>query len=211
MKGSAGRRFAAVLLFLSFFFIPGGLASEISPEVRAVWVTRFELSTPERISRCIEWARRERITHIFAQIRGRGTVLYASDLEAPSEEMPVPFDALALAIGEAHKAGIQLHAWMNITYVWSKPEPPVSPLHPMNRFPGAVLRTKDGIYMDIRHPWVAQHIVSLVDEVAAKYPVDEIHLDYIRYPFGFSPTESDTRHVPELVGKIHQKVKAVLP
>lgn len=161
--------------------------------------------------RCIAWAKHERFTHIFAQIRGRGTVLYASEIEAPSEEMPVPFDALALAVEEAHKAGIQLHAWMNITYVWSRPGNPTSPLHPMNRFPSAVLRTKEGVYMDIRHPSVAQHVLSLVEEVAAKYPVDGIHLDYIRYPFGFLPRENDARHMTNLVERIAQKVKATRP
>jgi uncharacterized lipoprotein YddW (UPF0748 family) len=49
----------------------------------------------------------------------------------------------------------------------------------------------EGLFTSPTHPAVTAHLVAVVNEIAQRYPVDGIHLDYARYPnanFDFSRT-----------------------
>jgi uncharacterized lipoprotein YddW (UPF0748 family) len=48
----------------------------------------------------------------------------------------------------------------------------------------------EGLYASPLHPAAQDHAAAVIGEIAAKYPVDGIHLDYIRFPnedFDYSP------------------------
>ena len=48
-----------------------------------------------------------------------------------------------------------------------------------------VTRTIDGTwdtYLDPGLPEIREYLAAIVGEIAAEYPVDGIHLDYVRYP-----------------------------
>ncbi len=49
----------------------------------------------------------------------------------------------------------------------------------------------EGLYTSPLHPAAQDHTAAVIGEIAAKYPVDGIHLDYIRFPnddFDYSPS-----------------------
>ncbi len=48
----------------------------------------------------------------------------------------------------------------------------------------------EGLYTSPLHPAAQDHTAAVIGEIAAKYPIDGVHLDYVRFPnadFDFSP------------------------
>ncbi|HEX8031229.1 MAG TPA: family 10 glycosylhydrolase [Vicinamibacterales bacterium] len=49
----------------------------------------------------------------------------------------------------------------------------------------------EGLYTSPLHPAAQDHAAAVIGEIAAKYPIDGVHLDYIRFPnddFDYSPS-----------------------
>ncbi|MEI6503759.1 MAG: family 10 glycosylhydrolase, partial [Armatimonadota bacterium] len=103
---------------------------------------------------------------------GRGA-LYRSDLTAVEPAFAAHFeggkDPLAELIRKAHAQGIQVHPWFCVSYR-GKPDP-----HP--EFPSEGV--PQGAY-DLHDPSYRALIVKEMVELARKYEVDGINLDYIR-------------------------------
>ena len=52
----------------------------------------------------------------------------------------------------------------------------------------------EGLYTSPLHPAAQDHAAAVLGEIAAKYPIDGVHLDYIRFPnedFDYSPSAMD--------------------
>ena len=52
----------------------------------------------------------------------------------------------------------------------------------------------EGLYTSPLHPAAQDHTAAVIGEIAAKYPVDGVHLDYVRFPnedFDYSPAAMD--------------------
>ena len=94
-------------------------------EARALWVTRFEFTTPSavdfpKIAQIMAKAASANFNVVYFQVRTSGDALYFSDLDPCSPRMcgrlggPRPAqDPLAFALTEARKYGIEVHAWLN--------------------------------------------------------------------------------------------------
>ena len=186
-------------------------------EARGVWMSRFEYtserlrSNPEaakaRIRAVFEKARAARMNMIIFQVRGNGDAFYRSSVEPWSNLLTDTlgkdpgWDPLAFAIDEAHRLGLELHAWVNAFPFWRGGEPPTpsDPPNPYYAHPEWTVCDKDGkpmtwdppnnnyISASPGIPAVRNHILSVVKDIITKYDVDGIHFDYIRYPEG-SPT-----------------------
>ena len=171
----------------------------------AVWVVRTGLLSPSAIESMVEHAHRAGITDLFVQVRGRGDAYYDSELvpTAPALERAWAkygrYDPLRLVIEAAHERGMRVHAWLNVYLAWSGNEPPppghVVRVHPewvaadrrgrpMTEFTARVLRAEktEGVYLDPGRREVMERFAAVVEELVARYPVDGIHLDYVRYP-----------------------------
>lgn len=167
------------------------------PEVRAMWVVRSNMTSPESIDHVVATAKRYGFNALFVQVRGRGDAYYKSTLEPRAEELanePASFDPLAYAIQEAHANGIQVHAWLNTDYVWGAGRKPYSPEHIVNAHSDWLMRDVNGNYSlkgtqgcegaftSPANSAVRQHVHDVFLEVAKNYDIDGIHFDYIRYP-----------------------------
>jgi uncharacterized lipoprotein YddW (UPF0748 family) len=187
-------------------------ATPISPraEIRALWVTRQDLAGRDSIDRMIDVAVRARFHIIFAQVRGRGDAFYRSALEPLGIELEKPlseFDPLRYLLDRAHGEGIQVHAWVNVFYVWSDghAEPPhghVVHLHPEWLLTDESGRRMDelgidslnslgieGYFLSPASGEVRKYTVEVIKDIVSAYDVDGIHLDYIRFPgpeYGYS-------------------------
>ena len=99
------------------------------------------------------------------------------------------FDPLEYIISRAHAAGISVHAWINVYRVWGAGAGPTDLNHPINAHPDWIkknvagnTRATDGYFIDPAVPEAREHIVSVVEDIARRYPVDGIHLDSSAIP-----------------------------
>ena len=180
-------------------------------EGRAVWVTRWQYKTPDDVRKIMDNCAAMRFNMVFFQVRGEGTAFYRSDIEpwaweltssSPATTGKNPgWDPLQVAIDEAHKRGLHLHAWMNVFPGWrgqKYPSPEAKQLwteHPdwfMVDKKGNKMIPRDHdvdpkvgtwySFVNPAHPAVQEYIPKVFLEVVKKYDVDGIHYDYVRYP-----------------------------
>ncbi len=119
---------------------PGALAGATRPvaeEVRAVWVVRQSLSSPDAAREVVVQAAAGGFNTLIVQVRGRGDALYRSAVEPRPEFLDgqPDFDPLQLVLDEAHARGMAVHAWVNAYLVWGPVDPPRHPGHLVNAHP----------------------------------------------------------------------------
>ncbi|EPR11967.1 family 10 glycosylhydrolase [Ruminiclostridium papyrosolvens] len=135
---------------------------------------------------------------IFFQVRPTGDALYKSSIFPWSKyltgkqgkENDNGFDPLAYIIQQAHKEGIQVHAWINPLRLSmgtaAKPDKDVNVLsaaHPARKIPEAVVAAPTGqLYLDPGNPAAIKLITDGVAEIVKNYDVDGIHFDDYFYP-----------------------------
>jgi uncharacterized lipoprotein YddW (UPF0748 family) len=165
-------------------------AAPSAPETRAIWVTRFDYRTEEDVRTIVGNCASLRANAILFQVRGSCDAYYRSEIEPRAEGLAGDFDPLATALAEAKKRGIALHAWINVLPAWRGKEPPADEAHVWHRRPDWILVGRDGepqalnehyVALNPMLPEVRAHVAKVAAEIAAKYAVDGIHLDYIRF------------------------------
>jgi len=107
-------------------------------EVRALWVVRTTLTSPDKIHQLVNAAADNGFNTLIVQIRGRGDAYYNSKVEPRASELkdqPPSFDPLALTLAEAHKRGLKVHAWINTNLLANLDALPTDPAHVYNKHP----------------------------------------------------------------------------
>lgn len=167
--------------------------------MQAMWVVRDVLSSKERIAAMVERAKRYGFTDLIVQVRGRGEAYYRSSIEPPAPRDPELDDPLRFLLDLLEGSGIRVHAWINTLLTWSAtglPEGHVLARHPEwsmqsdegksaldELLAGTLDRSRtEGAYLCPSRPEVVDYLSRVYGEVAQNYPVDGIHLDYVRYP-----------------------------
>ncbi|MCO6438889.1 MAG: family 10 glycosylhydrolase [Phycisphaerae bacterium] len=179
-----------------------------SRPVRAVWVTRWDYRTPSDIAAVMENCRRAGFTDVLFQVRGAGAAFYRSRLEPWADELgghDPGFDPLSVACREAHKRGVRLHAWANVMPAWYGKKPPGNPRQLYNARPEWFLRDENGqrqplgwyCSLNPTYPEVRRYLTDVMREIVARYPIDGLHLDYIRLPVDPSPAYAPGQAVPD--------------
>lgn len=125
------------------------LLAEARVEYRAFWVDTFNtaLNNHADVVAVVDRARLANANAIFAQVRRRGDAWYLQSLEPPPDFTPISsgFDPLRDLIDTAHRAGIEVHAFVIVGAVWNKNPtfaasetlgPPLNPNHVFNRHGG---------------------------------------------------------------------------
>ncbi len=191
-------------------------------EARALWVTRFEYTTASavdfaKIATIMAKAASANFNVVYFQARTSGDALYFSDLEPCSPRMcgslggtrPAQ-DPLAVALSEAAKHGLQVHAWLN-AYTgfisgsaaacsqfinstpanWLKANPQWS-VSTKSFATGAITRQVDNCMTTSEYMWVSPgvpevraQLARVAADIATRYGplgLKGIHLDRIRYP-----------------------------
>lgn len=162
-----------------------------SDELRGGWVTAWNngLFTPSQCDATIASAKKAGLNALFVQVRKVGDAYYESSIEPRGDHLALDFDPLAYMISKGHKNGIKIHAWINVCRIWREKTPPISTMHMVNRHPdwlnkdyNGTTRASDGMFMDPAVPEAREYTASLIADIAKRYNLDGIHLDYIRYP-----------------------------
>lgn len=158
------------------------------------------------------------INAIFFQVRTQCDALYNSNYEPWSEfvsgtEGQNPgYDPLAIVLEEAHKRGMEVHAWFNPyrasvysasgkaivsdhpleegidEYLAAKtagitPEIAHSNEHVINKHPEWILRVKERYILNPGLPEVKNYITDVVLDLVNNYNVDGVHFDDYFYPY----------------------------
>ncbi len=113
-------------------------ATTAKDEVRALWVVRTTLTSPEKIRQLVDSAANNGFNTLIVQIRGRGDSYYKSKVEPRAIELkdqPPDFDPLALTLAEAHKRGLKVHGWLNTNLLANLDSLPVHRDHVYNKRP----------------------------------------------------------------------------
>jgi uncharacterized lipoprotein YddW (UPF0748 family) len=88
-------------------------------EVRALWVARTSLSSPQAIDSMVAAAQQSGFNALLVEVRARGDSYFLNGIEPrPSALVMQPsFDPLGEAVAKAHARGLALHAWINVNLV----------------------------------------------------------------------------------------------
>ncbi len=176
----------------------------VEREFRGVWVATVDnidwpskrgLSADRQKAEAIallDRAAAMRLNAVVFQVRPACDALYSSALEPWSEYLtgemgraPEPtYDPLAFWVTEAHRRGLELHAWFN-PYRARHPSGsgPASADHVSRRRPELVRTYGRHLWLDPGLPGVQDHTTAVVMDVVRRYDVDGIHLDDYFYPY----------------------------
>jgi uncharacterized lipoprotein YddW (UPF0748 family) len=118
------RQWAAGLagpVLIVFIVMSGHLAvpAQARDEVRALWVVRTSLTSPQAIDDMVVAAKQSGFNTLLVQVRGRGDSYFLGGVEPrPAALAAQPsFDPLATAIAKGHEHGLAVHAWINVNLV----------------------------------------------------------------------------------------------
>lgn len=194
-----------LFVLLALFVIGISAQTNISKyEMRGVWVASVtNLDWPSspnltvaqqkaELVNMFEELKRSGVNVIFFQIRTECDALYNSPYEPWSYWLtghqgtaPNPiYDPLQLAIDEAHKRGMELHAWVN-PYRAEKTvgNYPISQNHVIYQHPDWVLYIGDYKFLNPGLPQVDSYIKKIVVDVVTRYNIDGVHMDDYFYPY----------------------------
>ena len=199
----AGLIFCALALAL----LLGGCSRQPPPaprEFRAAWVASVanidwpskpglpaEQQRAEALA-ILDRARALKLNAIILQVRPTADALYPSALEPWSEYLtgeqgrpPAPlYDPLEFWIAEAHRRGLELHAWFN-PYRARHPSArsPLAPNHIARTHPEAVKTYGEQLWMDPAEPFAVRRTLDVIADVVRRYDLDGVHIDDYFYPY----------------------------
>ncbi len=140
-------------------------------------------------------------TFVFQAV-ARGDALYPST-RLPWSPLPrgagedPGYDPLAVAVDEAHRLGMEVHAWINVfrvgdTSTLARFENVRDPAHVAFAQPDWVAQEEGNLWIDPSNEDARAWLVDNVLEVVLGYDVDAVHFDFIRYPQGGLSRDGET-------------------
>lgn len=173
-------------------------------ELRAVWVTTLNgLDWPrtratsafsrqrqqQELCELLDQLKAVNINTVLLQTRVRGSAIYPSKIEpwdiclTGTYGNDPGYDPLAFAINEAHRRGMELHAWVvTIPCFKTAVAKQMGPRSVLRTHHDLCVRHGDQYYLDPGLPGTADYLSAVCREIVENYDIDGIHFDYIRYP-----------------------------
>ena len=128
---------------------------------------------------------------VIFQVRPTADAMYKSDLEPWSAwltgkrgKAPSPmWDPLEFVVKEAHKRGMELHAWLNPYRVTSTASEILPDSHLSKKEPNRFVKFNGQTFFDPAYPENRKFICDVVADIVSRYDVDAIHIDDYFYPY----------------------------
>jgi uncharacterized lipoprotein YddW (UPF0748 family) len=170
------------------------------PEFRAVWVaTVYNLDWPSKhglpaaeqkaqFLALLDRAQQLKLNAILLQVRSMSDACYASKLEPWSEFLggkqgaDPGYDPLAFAIAEAHKRGLELHAWFNPFRAGTK-SGAFAANHVTHTHQTWIRPYASQLWVDPGEPDARRYILDVILDVVKRYDIDGVHIDDYFYPY----------------------------
>ncbi|WUH94623.1 family 10 glycosylhydrolase [Streptomyces sp. NBC_00433] len=141
------------------------------------------------------------------------------------------WDPLGTAVREAHRRGLELHAWFNPYRVANSDDPALlAPTHPARLYPEWTVAYGGKLYYNPGLPEVRRFVQDAMLDAVRRYPIDAVHWDDYFYPYpvagqvfddddayarhgaGFPDRDAWRRHNTDLL--VHEtalRIKAIRP
>ncbi|MGR8011558.1 glycoside hydrolase family 10 protein [Streptomyces hypolithicus] len=178
----------------------GGRAPK--PELRGMWLAsvanRDWPSRPgltaaqqqEELLALLDTAVRRRLNAVVFQVRPTADALWPSPYEPWSQYLTgvqgkdPGWDPLGTAVREAHRRGLELHAWFNPYRVANHTDPSrLAADHPARKHPDWVLPYGGKLYYNPGLPDVRRFVQEAMLDAVKRYDIDAVHWDDYFYPY----------------------------
>lgn len=187
----------------------------------------------------LDTAVRLRLNTVVFQVRPACDAFYASSLEPWSQyltgysgQAPQPYyDPLAFAIEEAHKRGLELHAWFNPFRARATAGTLESANHVSHLHPEWVHEYNGQLWLDPGDPAVRDYVLRVIMDVVRRYDVDGVQFDDYFYPYpqadrnfpddttwrmygmrgGYSRDDWRRQNISQFIQNVYQNIKAAKP
>lgn len=174
-------------------------------ELRAVWLTSVHnidwphstavsaTNQQNRLRNILNTLQETNINAVFFQVRPNADALYNSAYEpwsqwiTGSRGQDPGYDPLAFVIQEAHKRGIEVHAWLNpYRFENTAGQYSNSPGNYSQTHPELIITHNNRTYFDPGNPATTELIKDIITDLLSKYPLDGIVFDDYFYPSGIT-------------------------
>lgn len=205
--------FYILILTVSIFSAIYAQAMPPKREFRAAWlstVTNIDwpsspsnsMSTNKKdLIKILDYLKDANLNAVVMQIRPACDAMYYSEIEPWSYwftgqqgKAPSPlWDPLEFAVEEAHKRGMELHAWFNPYRVrnasWNLQ---LDKKNVAVQHPDWVLTVDGNQILDPGLPQVREHVLNVVMDVVRRYDIDAVHFDDYFYLEGITNQDDQT-------------------
>ena len=174
----------------------------IQREMRGMWIaTVANIDWPSRTGLTADQQKAELVdifdraaaaglNAVMFHVRPAGDAVYASNLEpwasmlSGTQGVDPGYDPLAYAVTEAHRRGLELHAWINPFRAGnSRDTAKLAPTHQFTVRRDLLRVYGTQLWFDPGEPAVHDHAMRVVTDIASRYDVDGIHADDYFYPY----------------------------
>ncbi|HZW38115.1 MAG TPA: family 10 glycosylhydrolase [Ignavibacteriaceae bacterium] len=173
-------------------------------EMRGVWIATVVnydwpsspgLSVAQQKQELVDMIERMKLygfNTIYFQVRAEADAFYNSNYEPWSYYLtgtqgvgPNPtYDPLEFAIEEAHKRGLELHAWFNpYRAVRTVGAYSISPNHISRTHPEYIITINTFKFLNPGLPEVEDYVLNVIMDVVKRYKIDGVHMDDYFYPY----------------------------
>lgn len=184
-------------------------------EFRAAWVaTVANINWPSAKGLSVEEQKNEVIklldllkatnfNAVILQVRPQADAIYQSNLEPWSYfltgkqgQAPEPYyDPLKFWIEQAHKRGLELHAWLNPYRAHHISGGAITETSIVKKRPDLVVKLETGYWwLDPGNKGTQYHSYNVVMDIVKRYDVDGIHFDDYFYPY---PSYNNNKDFPD--------------
>ncbi|QQS32330.1 MAG: family 10 glycosylhydrolase [Acidobacteriota bacterium] len=174
---------------------------DVEREFRGVWIATVDnidfptkKGLPVEDQKCeiieaLDLVRSLRMNAVIFQVRPMTDAVYASKIEPWSEfltgEMgrPQAFDPLEFLTAEAHRRGIQVHAWFNPFRAFHPAAKTVADSHVSKTRPDITRQYGRYMWLDPTERGSREHSLRVIKDVVRSYRIDAVHFDDYFYPY----------------------------
>ncbi|MFK3903694.1 family 10 glycosylhydrolase [Bacillus sp. JNUCC-24] len=219
-----------LMLMFVFLLIPSSsLAARAVPkgklestrEMRAVWIASvYNLDWPSKkglpvaeqkqeFIRLLDEIKAMNMNAVIMQIKPTADAFYPSAYGPWSEYLTGTqgkdpgYDPLEFMIEEAHKRGLEFHAWFN-PYRITMNHTDLSRLsadHPARQHPDWTIAYGNQLYYNPGIPETQDFIIGGIEEVVKNYDIDAVHMDDYFYPYKIAGVPFPDQETYETYGK----------
>jgi uncharacterized lipoprotein YddW (UPF0748 family) len=184
------------MLLLSL--VPVSARSDAAPR-RGLFVSLIQdppvLTSRREIVKLIDFAKKARVSILFVQIYRANQAWFPSKVGDSSPYkaalQKISEDPFKLLINEAHSAGIEVHAWLNMLSLGVNSDAPL-----LKKYGSGILtrnlkakktlndyKIDNQFFLEPGDLRIRNELLILVEEILRSYPkLDGIQFDYLRYP-----------------------------
>ena len=181
----------------------------LKDELKGVWVRPVQKSESE-VEHTLDEMAQLGINTIFLETYFHGKTIFPSEVmksygfEGQNKNFR-GYDPLSAWIRGAHKRDMKLHVWFESFYIGNNlPQEDAynilaikpawgnrNKANSESNQPVAHMSEHRGYFIDPANPEVVDFLVKLILEICAKYDIDGVNLDYVRYPLSAKSSSSN--------------------